>query len=162
MLQWENLQPAQLIEQQCLLRHDLAQLAVLDPPWIVGIQKGYLGFGTWFLPLKWRNWGILVEDQGWAPGCGIQVVATQSQPPSKTVNEFQMPLWVGGTSVPLCTRSCLIYIVEGALEDGCWLWFFIVFCNTVPVHGMAVVGMQLRWIWHHEKGSKWTSKLPGV
>lgn len=75
---------------------------------------------------------------------GIQVVATQLQLPSKTGNKFQLFLWVGGTNVPLRLRTSLVYFVESALEDVRWLCFFILFCTTGLICGVAVVGMQLR------------------
>lgn len=74
----------------------------------------------------------------------IQIVAMQLQLPSKTGNKFQLFLWVCGTNVPRCTRSCLVPFVESALESVHWLCFFLLFCNTGPMYGMAVVGMQVR------------------
>lgn len=71
-------------------------------------------------------------------------MATQLQLPSKTGNKFQLCLSVGGTNVPLRIKSCLVYFVESILEDVCWLCFFILFCNTGLISGVAVVGMQLR------------------
>lgn len=46
--------------------------------------------------------------------------------------------------MPLRIRSCLVYFVENTLEDVCWLYFSILFCNAGLISGVAVVGMQLR------------------